>query len=236
MGFARDAYMARHIKVADNGNLYLAYQGEQSGFVLQLSTNDGATWSDITPAGYEASYFVPQPLADGSLLLSTGQTLLRTSDDGQNWEEILNGSERFRFNSMAATDWQVLGAANINNQSYELYRSADGIEWTKVTTEPADLMLNWIQYNTRGGMVYGYAPGRGLMVSPDNASWWSDFSAGMEASEYVYDIAFCRDTRLIVTTSANNLYWRYEPTDNVEEENITVALRAVPIRHLIISG
>lgn len=116
---------------------------------LYKSTDNGLTWSSL-PATASNTFTVgdslwdyvwrvavdPSNLSDDVLYAATMYAIYRSSDGGNSWTKVLNGADSngAYFTDVAVTTLGVV-YATLSSGSIKtgIWRSADGINWTKIT-------------------------------------------------------------------------------------------------------
>jgi photosystem II stability/assembly factor-like uncharacterized protein/DNA-binding beta-propeller fold protein YncE len=169
---------------ANNGTLFAAI-----GPVVERSADGGQSWTYLSqlPPGFGVTALAVSPTfaPDGIVLVGgdyRAKQILRSSDGGQTWQVVFDGSQRadysdvsaFAFSPNFATDRTVYAWL----QYAGLLRSSDGGQsWTVVPSDKSSIFAQALLVAPTG--LYVGALGGGLYATADGGQSWQDLTANI---------------------------------------------------------
>ncbi len=165
----------------------------QGGAVYR--TLDGTTWTRlaVSPVEFPAQVGAPSSAPDTAWLVTSGGTLLRTTDAAATWRAIANpfGDGGVRL-ALDATNPDRAWAGSLTGQG--IRRTIDGgAHWTDVAA-PADASPSSLTADPRGGATLLVLGENGLLRSTDGGDSWSATTVGSPRG-----VAFLADGIVLIT-------------------------------------
>jgi len=150
------------VAVDDAGTVYAGYDGG-----LKVSTNRGASWSQVPEASWDNRFLMPWPGTSGKLVIGGDQGLFLTTNSGGSWVGLHGRIASSLLSSVAVSGSTILTGV----QDYGPILSFDGGEnWQQHNSPGSTLPVGengFVRFNP-GNPSYAYAyTGVGLQYSSD---------------------------------------------------------------------
>lgn len=130
-----------------------------SGYTI-LSENGGASWKTVWDSRLigdnQTSYISAHPILPALALTGHEGFILRTTDNGTSFQEVLNVPVRFFLDWDGANPARVYGGGSPNGGTAQVFVSRDlGVSWTSITAEMAPRIVFRVEADfDRLGVVY----------------------------------------------------------------------------------
>jgi hypothetical protein len=208
------------VAVAPGGDGLIAI-GNDGGFgsILWTSGDDGGTWRDVTPAGFEAIGLIGMVEHDGMLVaVGRGNTIdveaeeaaVYLSDDGLEWRKVETAEQLIgQMIDVISTDDGLFAVGGMPGaDSAAVWHSTDGEAWERIGEDFEHAFLWAIAEGGPGLVAVGWE--RDSAGNPHLAAWtsadaveWTKASdpEGFEGAEAT-DVVATPDGRLLMTGSA----------------------------------
>ncbi len=174
--FAAIHYGNGVFKSTDNGDTWTPLTSTQSNTLHEFNNWD-VVWRIATD---------PSNTIEDEVYAARAASIMRSTDGGSTWTRVL-GSDGGSYFNMQHTDvivtetGIVYAALGSNGQDGGVWRSEDGINWTKILSSgfPATyrrMVLDYAPSNEDVVYVFANTPGTGVIADPvDPGSEWSSF-------------------------------------------------------------
>ncbi len=182
-----DGRVGHTLTVFDN-KIWLIGGVNNSGTFLSdiWSSTDGENWTLVTdtPEYLDAAYHEMVVFNNRLYLIedgADGNVVVWSSSDGSSWVEETNNafSSREKFEAVVFNnELYVLGGKNIGNIYNEIWRSTDGVNWSRVTTNGVftpRYVHSATVYNNKVWVTGGFGiagPEGNLWYSEDMVNWF----------------------------------------------------------------
>jgi hypothetical protein len=170
-----------------NGYIWLVGQKSSAGANSIIYSSDGINWQVSSSAIGVFNGYVSSIASNGSIWVAGGTNKIAYSSDGINW--TLGTASPTINGSVYSVAWNgSFWLAGIYSGTAGIYRSMDGIFWTKVLS-PGSGNVNSIVWNGTMWLVGSYAGNR-IVYSYDSITWNITSSANSLFPSAVSSIAW----------------------------------------------
>ncbi len=180
-------------------SLYAGFDGNG----VFLSTNTGATWTDVSTGLDETifSIFVTDLAASGnSLFAATLGGVYRSTNGGSNWYPETQGIGRLSVYALMVSGTDLYAGT----ENGGVFRSTnDGTTWTQVNTGLSNLQVHALEAS--GTYIFAGTWGDGVFTSDDHGASWHAINSGWEDARI--EALAVSGTDLIAGTYAGGV-WR----------------------------
>lgn len=216
----------RVVFVATNGDVFITTQ--QQGSILYSSDN-GNNWTPIGLSSWQTSIAVN---ANGDIFAGTATDgIWRTTNNGTNWTQIIQGLTNFNINTLIVKSNQHLFAGTL---SQGVFRSTDnGDNWVQISQGLTNNNVTAFAIKSNGDLFAGTVGG-GVFRSSDNGNNWSSFNQGL-AGEGLYIRSFAINSNADILAGTAGGTFRFT-NNGVIWEQLNQGLTTLNIKSLAINS